>query len=72
MKSSEPAGLTEVPISKKVVLQLLSHIPSDLILVGGQALAFWVEHSQLMQLRLLTRMKPMLAGTQISLASATM
>lgn len=44
MKSSEPAGLTEVPISKEVVLQLLSHIPSDLILVGGQALAFWVEH----------------------------
>lgn len=44
MKHSEPAGLTEVPISKVVVLQLLSHIPSDLILVGGQALAFWVEH----------------------------
>jgi hypothetical protein len=44
MKSSEPAGLTEVPISKEVVLQLLSHIPGDLILVGGQALAFWVEH----------------------------
>jgi hypothetical protein len=44
MKSSEPVGLTEVPITREVVLQLLSHIPRDLILVGGQALAFWIEH----------------------------
>lgn len=44
MKNSEHAGLTEVPISKEVVHQLLSRIPPDLILVGGQALAFWIEH----------------------------
>ncbi len=44
MKNSEPAGLTEVPISKDIVLKLLSHIPRDLVLVGGQALAFWLDH----------------------------
>jgi hypothetical protein len=36
MKSSDPVGLTEFPISKEVVFQLFSHIPSDLILFGGQ------------------------------------
>ncbi len=46
MRSFEPTGLTEVPISREVVLQLLSHIPQDLILVGGQALAFWIEQYQ--------------------------
>lgn len=45
MKNSEAiVGLTEVPITKEVVLKLLSNIPRDLVLVGGQALAFWVEH----------------------------
>lgn len=47
MKSSEPIGLAEVPISKEVVLQLLSQIPQDIVLVGGQALAFWVEHYEI-------------------------
>lgn len=34
----------EIPISKEVMNDLLTNIPSDVILVGGQALAFWVEH----------------------------
>jgi len=44
MKNSDLSGLSEVPISKEVVHQLLSRIPQDLILVGGQALAFWIDH----------------------------
>ncbi len=36
--------LQEVPISKEVMNDLLASIPSDVVLVGGQALAFWVEH----------------------------
>jgi len=44
MKNSDLSGFSEVPISKEVVHKLLSHIPQDLILVGGQALAFWIDH----------------------------
>jgi hypothetical protein len=44
MKNSDLSGLSEVPISKAVVTKLLAHIPQDLILVGGQALAFWIDH----------------------------
>jgi hypothetical protein len=44
MKNSDISGFSEIPISKEVVNKLLSHIPQDLILVGGQALAFWIEH----------------------------
>ena len=44
MKNSDLSGLSEVPISKEVVHKLLSHIPQDLVLVGGQALAFWIDH----------------------------
>ncbi len=47
MKNFDPSGLTEVPVSKEVVYQLLSNIPPELILVGGQALAFWLEHYQI-------------------------
>jgi hypothetical protein len=36
--------MQEIPISKEVMLKLLAGIPSDAILVGGQALAYWVEH----------------------------
>ena len=44
MKNSDLSGLSEVPISQEIVRQLLSRIPQDLILVGGQALAFWIDH----------------------------
>ena len=44
MKNFNPSGLQEIPISKEVMLKLFSGIPSDAILVGGQALAYWVEH----------------------------
>jgi hypothetical protein len=47
MKTSELAGLIEVPISTEVVQHLLAQIPQDIVLVGGQALAFWVEHYQI-------------------------
>jgi hypothetical protein len=44
MKSFNPSGMQEIPISKEVMLKLFAGIPSDAILVGGQALAYWVEH----------------------------
>lgn len=37
-------NLQEVPISKEVMISLLTSLPADVVLVGGQALAFWIEH----------------------------
>jgi hypothetical protein len=44
MKNFDLSGLQEIPVSKEVMLRLFSSLPPDAVLVGGQALVFWVEH----------------------------
>lgn len=44
MKNSDLTGLQEIPITPEAMQLLLANIPKDMILVGGQALAFWLEH----------------------------
>lgn len=44
MKSFDISKLQEIPISKEVLQLILSNAPSDAVLVGGQALVFWLEH----------------------------
>ena len=44
MKSFNLSGMQKIPISKDVMLKLFAGVPSDAILVGGQALAYWIEN----------------------------
>jgi len=44
MKNFDPTGLQGIPVSKEVMLRIFSSLPLDAVLVGGQALVFWVEH----------------------------
>ncbi len=44
MKNFDLTGLQEIPVSKEVMLRIFSSLPPDAVLVGGQALVFWVEH----------------------------
>lgn len=44
MNSNNVLNMVEIPISRELMEQILANVPTDTILVGGQALAFWIEH----------------------------
>ncbi|MDP2759899.1 MAG: hypothetical protein Q8O64_05765 [Sideroxyarcus sp.] len=42
--SFDESKLKEIPVDRDVLRKLLGALPPHMIMVGGQALAFWVEH----------------------------